>query len=76
MACNIPVVMTSLISKAIPELENGINCFIEDDNKKFADICIRLLNDSKLRNKIASAGYKVMKNNYSWSAILDGYENL
>lgn len=75
MACNIPVVMTSLISKAIPELENGINCFIEDDNKKFADICIRLLNDSKLRNKIADAGYKVMKNNYSWSAILDGYEN-
>ena len=76
MACNIPVVMTSLISKAIPELVSGDNCFIEDDVKKFADICIKLCKDNKLRNKIASAGYKVMKNNYSWSAILDGYENL
>ena len=75
MACNIPVVMTSLISKAIPELVSGDNCFIEDDVKKFADICINLCKDNKLRNKIASAGYKVMKNNYSWSAILDGYEN-
>lgn len=76
MACNIPVVMTSLISKAIPELENGINCFIEDDVKKFADICIKLCKDNKLRNKIASAGYKVMKTNYSWDAILNGYEDL
>lgn len=76
MACNIPVVMTSLISKAIPELENGINCFIEDDVKKFADICIKLCKDNKLRNKIASAGYKVMKTNYSWDAILNDYEDL
>ena len=76
MACNIPVVMTSLISKAIPELVSGDNCFIEDDVKKFADICIKLCKDNKLRNKIASAGYKVMKTNYSWDAILNDYEDL
>ena len=37
MGCGVPVVMSSLISKAIPELINNENCMIEDDKYVFAE---------------------------------------
>ncbi len=76
MACGIPVVLTSLIAKAIPELKNKDNCFIEDDSKKFAECCINLINNEILRNKVADKGFALMKECYSWDSLLAGYEVL
>lgn len=76
MACKIPVVLTSLISNAIPELKNEVNCIIEDDFSIFANSCIRLMEDQDFRNRIAYNGFDIVKNNYTWTAKLDGYEQL
>lgn len=76
MGCGVPVVMTSLISKAIPELHDEENCFICDDSDSFADACIKLLSDTIERNKVAQAGYTLVKEKYSWNEKLKTYEQL
>lgn len=74
MAHRIPVVLTSLISKTIPELQNGVNCFIEDDANGMAETCLGLMNDVELRDVIARNSYNMVKESYSWKNKLDGYE--
>lgn len=74
MACGIPVVLTPLISKAIPELKDGENCFIQEDTRAIASALIKILDDSGLRNKLAVSGYEMVKNHYSWNSKLTGYE--
>lgn len=76
MANGLPVIMTSLISKAIPEAENGVNCYICDDKDKFAKSCIDLMNDKILRQKISNGGYRMVNDSYSWTEKLKGYEIL
>ncbi len=76
MANAIPVVLTSLIAKAIPELHDGENCFIRDDNQSFADICIELLNNQQLRTTMREQGRKMVIDHYSWDEKLKGYELL
>ena len=74
MANAIPVVLTSLIAKAIPELHDGKNCFIRDDDQSFADICIELLDNQQLRDSIREQGRKTVIEHYSWEEKLKGYE--
>lgn len=74
MGSGVPVVMTSLISKAIPQLKNGENCIIIDDEKAFANKCIELMENSEKRNHLATQGYKMVKMHYSWEKNLEGYE--
>ena len=73
MGCGIPVVMTSLISKAIPELMDGKNCYIKDDDESFANACISIMNDDKLRNDMRINGFNTIRDNYSWNEKLRGY---
>lgn len=74
MGCGIPVVLTSLISHAIPELTDGENCLIRDGEQPFADACLRLMSDTSLRNSMAQQGYEMVKKHYSWEEKLRGYE--
>lgn len=74
MGCGVPLVMSSLISKAIPELKNNVNCIIEDDAKKIAENITILIKNSSFRNLLAQNAYETVKNNYSWNAKLEGYE--
>ena len=74
MGCGIPVVMTSLISHAIPELQNGENCIISDGAKALAASCHMLMTNREERNSIAIKGYNMVKNYYSWHEKLKGYE--
>lgn len=76
MSMNVPVVLSSLIAKAIPELHHGENCFIEDYDVSFAEAVIRLMREPSLRHAIGSAGKKCIANNYSWGEKLMGYETL
>ena len=73
MGCGMPVVMTSLISKAIPELCDGENCFICDDDESFANRCIEMMKNPILRNKVGNNGFNMVKTNYSWNEKLRGY---
>lgn len=76
MGCGIPVVMTSLISKAIPELKTGDNCYICDDNNDFANQCIQILQNPELRLSISKKCRDLVLDNYSWAKKLSGYECL
>ena len=76
MGCGIPVIMTSLISRAIPELIDGENCIIRDDTHSFAKQCIRLMNDKDARNTIGQKGYNLVLQHYSWGEKLKDYEML
>ena len=74
MGCGVPVVLTSLISHAIPELADGNNCFIRDGEQAFADACLRLMREPALRNDIGRKGYDMVVRHYSWEEKLRGYE--
>lgn len=76
MGCGVPVVMTRLISQAIPELEDGRNCFIRDDDQAFADTCLRLMDDKGLRNEIGREGYQMVRQYFSWEEKLKGFEKV
>ena len=76
MGCGIPVVMTSLISHAIPELKNGENCLISDGAENIAASCHKLITNREERNSIAIKGYNMVKDSYSWYEKLKGYETL
>lgn len=74
MANAVPVVLTPLIAKAIPELQNGENCLICEDSQKFASACLSLIEDKELNEKIRTKGYEMVARYYSWHEKLKGYE--
>jgi glycosyltransferase involved in cell wall biosynthesis len=76
MANGIPVVLTPLVAKAIPELHDGENCFIRDDNQSFADACISLLEDEEIRERMIEKGRLTVIEHYQWHSKLKGYELL
>ena len=73
MSCGIPVVMTSLISNAIPELRHEENCLIQDEPATLADACLRIMNHTDLRQQLAINGYEMVKQHYSWKDKIYGY---
>jgi glycosyltransferase involved in cell wall biosynthesis len=76
MGCGLPVVMTSLISRAIPELKDGENCVIRDEAASMAEQCVCLMKQRNLRQMIGKNGYEVVLQHYSWEEKLKGYELL
>lgn len=76
MGCGIPVVLTTLISRAIPELKDGDNCLIRDDSRSIADACLRIMSDPSLRRDMGRKGYDMVLRHYSWSEKLNGYEQM
>lgn len=73
MSMGIPVIMSSLISKAIPGLKNGENCIIEDNTTLFAENCIEIMNNPSLRNYLSARGRMMVERHYSWYDKLKGY---
>lgn len=73
MGCGLPVVLTTLISRAIPELEDDLNCIIRDEAATIADSCIRLMRHPEERNVLAKAGYDMVCRHYGWEEKLRGY---
>lgn len=76
MGQRIPVVLTSLVAKAIPEIVNEENAIIADERKQFADACLRIMDNAELRKNIAENGYRMIQEHYSWFDRLAGYEVL
>lgn len=74
MGMGVPVVMSCLISHAIPELKNGENCFISDDVYSFADNVKLLLSNRNIRMSMSEKGLMMVRKYYSWSERLDKYE--
>ena len=74
LGCGVPVVMTPLIAHAIPELKDGENCFIKEDENDFGEKCVYLMQNDEIRSVISKNGYEMVKNQYSWNEKLNGYE--
>ncbi|AEE17473.1 glycosyltransferase family 4 protein [Treponema brennaborense] len=76
MSCAVPVVMTSLISGAIPELSDGKNCIIRDFPGEMAEACLQLMKNAEFRQTVSKAGLEMVLNHYSWNEKLAGYEKI
>lgn len=76
MGCGIPVILTSLTTRSIPQMKDGENCLIRDDAKSMADACVNVMNDSSLREKLSTNGYEMVGKHYSWDEKLSGYEDI
>ena len=76
LANGVPVILSSVISQAIPELVSGENCFIADNDDDIVNACSQLISNPNLRGKLSLAGYSIVKENYSWNVKLEGYEKL
>ena len=76
MADKLPVVLTSMISRAIPELHHGENCLICDDSEEFAEACIRIMAEPGVRERLSIQGYNTVLQYYSWAEKLKDYEQL
>ncbi len=76
MGVGVPVVLTPLISKSIPELKDSQNCFIKENADDFSKAVIDLMSNENLRKKMSMNGYQTVKENYSWNKKLEGYEDL
>jgi glycosyltransferase involved in cell wall biosynthesis len=64
MAQGAPAVSTSIGCEGIP-VADGINILIRDDASAFAAAAVELLNNSKLRTRLASAGKDLVAKYYS-----------
>lgn len=76
MGCGVPVVLTPLISGAIPEIQHDVNAIVADNPVQIARYCIELMQNEQKRCAIAQAGYDMVVRNYSWNEKLQGYEQL
>ena len=76
MAAGLPVVVTSMISRGIPELHHGENCLICDDSEEFAEACIRIMAEPGVRERLSIQGYNTVLQYYSWAEKLKDYEQL
>jgi glycosyltransferase involved in cell wall biosynthesis len=68
MITGTPVVATTLAAEGL-DLKNGSNVLIADTSAALAAATVRLLKDSGLQQKLASAGQKIVRKGYSWDTI-------
>jgi glycosyltransferase involved in cell wall biosynthesis len=73
MAARIPVVSTAIGAEGLP-LENGQHILVEDDPNRFADACLRLLEDHDTRRRIAGAAWSLIASRFSWTAVTREFE--
>jgi glycosyltransferase involved in cell wall biosynthesis len=68
MACKTPVIASNMIGNREVIEDDGI--LVPFQNKqKIKDAILKLIEDDKLREDLATRGYEKVKNNYSWEKI-------
>jgi glycosyltransferase involved in cell wall biosynthesis len=69
MACAKPIIAMSSVARLIPELVDGKNVIIAEDEAGFANKVIALLNDPELALKIGVNARNVIEEHYTWQTI-------
>jgi glycosyltransferase involved in cell wall biosynthesis len=65
-----PVVLSDLEPfKEVVEDQKSALFFSSGDKNNLAEVVLRVLKDSSLRNRIAEEGFDLMKNKFSWNNI-------
>lgn len=75
LAARTAVVSTTIGAEGL-DVQNGENILIADEPSDFARQCLRLLDDLKERNRIAEAGFELVRSRYSWEAVSHEFEAL
>ena len=68
MANHLPLVTTTVGCEGI-DVVDGVSAMIEDDPRRFADACLRLIDDGPLRQRLADAGADLFAERYTWETI-------
>ena len=68
LAHRIPLVTTTVGTEGI-EVQDGTHGLIADDERSFADACLRLLSDGEERQRLSEAGAALFEDRYTWDAI-------
>jgi len=74
MASGVPNVLTSLPASGIPQLVSGVNCYIEDDPRLFANRCVELMTTQEKRMEFSRKALEIARKEYYWDIHLQGYE--
>jgi glycosyltransferase involved in cell wall biosynthesis len=72
MAMGKAVISTTVGAEGLP-VQNRENVLIADGEEHFADACIELLGNSKLRNQIGSSARRLVCAKYGWPKIADAF---
>jgi len=79
LGAGLPVVTTTIGAEGI-DVVNGVDLLIANTPEDFADYCIRLLTDRKLRDELASSGKGLIQEKYDLHVmarkVLDSYDIL
>ena len=73
LAMGVPVVTRSRSIEGLM-VRNGVDLLIADNAVDFASAVVRLLNDDKLRFKLADNGRKYVEKYHRWKKIIEDYE--
>lgn len=68
LAHHLPLVTTTVGCEGI-EVADGVTALLADDARTFADACLRLLGDGRLRQRLADAGAELFEGRYTWAGI-------
>ena len=68
LANHLPIVTTTVGAEGI-EVTDGRTALVADDAHRFADACLRLIEDPELRQRLADAGAELVGSAYSWPDI-------
>jgi len=73
MAAGTPVVSTTVGAEGL-DVQSPANILIADTPQAFADACLRLLEDTRERRRMAAAAHELVSARFSWEAVADRFE--
>lgn len=75
MSMGVPIVTTSIGAENI-DAKSGIDWYVKDDPKEFAEDVLKILKNEMLRNSISSNARNYILNNFTWEIAKNRFENL
>ena len=75
MSAGKAVVSTSIGAEGLP-VTNGEDIFLADQPDDFAAAVVRLVSDTRKRNRISRAARELVQSRYSWSGVTDVLETV
>jgi polysaccharide biosynthesis protein PslH len=75
MALHTPVVSTSKGAEGL-DAQAGVHLLVADSPRDFADAVVRLLQDDRLYQTLAEAGYDLVQQKYNWDVAIPGFLQL
>lgn len=76
MAVGVPVVATPIGMRGFIEVQNEVHMYISEEEKRFADYCLNLINMHRVRMEMSEAGRNLIREEYTNEVRLRDYPAL